>query len=468
MLIFEQFYLSCLAQASYLIGDSETGVAVVVDPRRDVDVYFDAAEAQGLRIEHVLLTHFHADFLAGHIELRDRVGAKLHLGAAAQADYKFLPMIDGDELSLGAVRLWFLATPGHTPESTSILVFDGVQKNPHAVLTGDTLFIGDVGRPDLMASIGISAEELAGDLFQSLHHKLLMLPDETLVYPGHGAGSMCGKSLSSETVSTIGAQRATNYALQPMSKSDFIELVTSNLPKTPGYFAYNADLNRRERPNLESALRESVRGLDLEEFLALRDRSGAWVVDSRSAGDFAPAHLAGSLNVGLDGMLATWAGSTIPSDQPLMIVAEPGREHETILRFGRIGYDRVLGFLEGGFGALAEHPDQHRQIGRVSVEGLFAERQIGDAAALLDVRNEGEWEQTKIEGSFNIPLRELENRASELPQNRALVVHCRTGYRSSLAVSILQRLGIMGARDLVGGIVAWEENGQPVVRPPAG
>ena len=248
-MIFTQYYLGCLSQASYLIGDESTGSAVVVDPRRDVDEYLADAAARGLRIEHVILTHFHADFVAGHLELRDRVGARIHLGARAQADYDFSPLRDGDVLELGQVRLKALETPGHTPEAISILLYDlsVSDREPHAVLTGDTLFIGDVGRPDLMASVGLSASELAGMLYDSIHQKLLALPDSTLVYPGHGAGSACGKHLSQERVSTIGVQRQHNHALQPMSKSRFVETITADLPAAPAYFAYDAELNRRER-----------------------------------------------------------------------------------------------------------------------------------------------------------------------------------------------------------------------------
>ncbi|MBI1894247.1 MAG: MBL fold metallo-hydrolase, partial [Candidatus Rokubacteria bacterium] len=301
-MILKQYYLGCLAHASYLVGDEETHTAVVVDPQRDIGQYLEDARQQGLEIRYVFLTHFHADFVAGHLELRDRVGARICLGARAEAEYAFTPMNDGDALELGKVRLKVLETPGHTPEAISILVYDLAkdERSPHAVLTGDTLFIGDVGRPDLMASVGSTASELAGMLYDSLRGKLLTLPDETLVYPAHGAGSMCGKNLSSDTVSTIGVQRRYNYALQPMSKEEFVALVTADQPEPPDYFAYDAMLNRRERPTLDEALLHEITPLSSDQVLELQAK-GAQVVDTRAPQDFAGAHLAGSINIGLIG-----------------------------------------------------------------------------------------------------------------------------------------------------------------------
>ena len=326
-MILKQYYLGCLSQASYLIGDESTRTAVVVDPRRDVDEYVTDAEGLGLRIKHVILTHFHADFVAGHVELRDRLGARIHLGARARAEYDFSPLKDGDLLEFGRVRLAVLETPGHTPEGISIVVYDLEKSDrvPHAVLTGDTLFIGDVGRPDLMASAGFRAEDLASLLYDSLHQKLLRLPDETLVYPGHGAGSMCGKSLGQDTVSTLGVQRRYNYALQPMSREEFVELITSEQPEAPAYFSYDAELNRRERPALDQALTRELRPLSLAEVLRAQ-REGAPVLDVREPADFAAGHLAGSTHIGLGGKFATWAGILLAPDRPIVIVATPGLE----------------------------------------------------------------------------------------------------------------------------------------------
>ena len=449
-MILEQHYLACLAQASYLIADEKSGIAVVVDPRRDVEIYLESARAHGVRIAHVLLTHFHADFLAGHLELRARTGAAIHLGARARADYPFVPMSDGGELELGPrVRLAFLETPGHTPESVSILVFDRAEseRDPHAVLTGDALFIGDVGRPDLMASVGITARELAAELYDSLHAKLLRLPDATLLYPGHGAGSMCGKNLSSETVSTIGAQRSSNYALQPMDEAAFVELVASEQPQAPAYFGYDADLNRRERPTLEDALERANVPLVLEDLLR-KQNAGTQVLDTRDADLFAGGHLKGSLNVGLGGKFAIWCGTLLDPARPIAIVAAPGKEQESMLRLGRIGFDRVAGYLAGGSEVLAGHPELEASFERVAPRDLAAHLASLPAPLVVDVRTNAEREQGALPGSVHVPLDELPARADELPRDRPLLVHCQSGYRSSIAVSLLEGRGFERLSDL--------------------
>jgi hydroxyacylglutathione hydrolase len=344
----QQYYLACLAHASYLIADDKTKVAAVVDPQRDVDQYLKDAKAGGYQIKYVFLTHFHADFIAGHIELRDRTGAQIYLGARAEAEYEFVHARDGTTVEFGDVRLQILETPGHTPEGISILVFDLAKdaRQPQAVLTGDTLFIGDVGRPDLMASIGITAEELAGELYDSLHNKLLTLPDETLVYPAHGAGSMCGKNLSKDTVSTIATQRKYNYALAPMTKMEFIRLATTDLPEAPDYFGYDAMLNRKERGTLEENLTKELKPLSVDEVIALQ-KKGAQVVDVREAADYEGAHLRNSLNIGLAGKYATWAGTMLDRTNPIVIISEHGKEEEAAMRLGRIGLDLIAGYLSG-------------------------------------------------------------------------------------------------------------------------
>ena len=354
-MVLKQYYLGCLAHASYLVADEEAGIAAVVDPQRDVDGYVADAEAHGCRIEHVLLTHLHADFLAGHLELRDRVGARIYLGARAETEYAFTPLADGDALELGRVRLVALETPGHSPESISILVYDldTDEEQPRAVLTGDTLFIGDVGRPDLRASLGWSAEELGSLLYDSVREKLLPLPDETLVYPAHGAGSLCGKNLSTDTVSTIGVQRRYNYALQPMSREEFVRVVTADQPDSPAYFTYDAVLNAKERPTLDQALDEGLRPLSLEAVLELAGRGGQ-LLDTRSTVAYEGAHLAGSVNIGLDGSFATWSGTLLDHDLPIVIVAAPDRVVEAATRLGRIGFDGVAGYLEGGMLSVDE------------------------------------------------------------------------------------------------------------------
>ena len=435
-----------------------------MDPQRDVDQYLEDARQMGLEVRHVFLTHFHADFVAGHLELRDRAEAEIRLGASAQADYKFNAMEDGAVLEFGAVRLKILETPGHTPEAISILVYD-LEKDetrPHAVLTGDTLFIGDVGRPDLMASIGVTATELAGMLHDSLHQKLLTLPDETLVYPAHGAGSMCGKNLSTETVSTMGIQRQYNYALQPMTKETFISMITSDQPEAPGYFSYDAMLNRQERPTLDETLEQVVKPLSLDEAIQMAG-TGAQVLDIREPADYAGAHLAGSINVPLSGKFATWCGTVLRRDVPNVVIAEPGNEHEAAVRLGRIGFDHVVGFLEGGMQVLEPRTELVRRTDRVTAATLAEQLDSSQPPVILDVRVSGERQQKAIMGSIHIPLNHLSDRTTEVPRDRKVVVHCGSGYRSSIAASVLERKGFTEISDLVGGIGAWEASRLEVV-----
>lgn len=454
-MLLKQYYLGCLAHASYLIADERTKVAAVVDPQRDVEQYLRDVEAGGYSIRYVFLTHFHADFLAGHIELRNRAGARIVMGSRAQAEFDFLAAKDGDVIELGDVRIQILETPGHTPEGISLLVFDRSKSDavPHAVLTGDTLFIGDVGRPDLLASIGVTADELAEMLFHSLD-KLRALPDATLVYPAHGSGSMCGKSLSKETISTIGEQKRFNYALQPMSFDDFKRLVTSDQPEAPDYFVYDAIKNRQERPDLDATLRSSLRPLSIEEVVRLKNQ-GAQLVDVREAADFEGAHLAGSLNIGLKGKYATWCGSVLNHDQPIVVIAEPGSEEEAVMRLGRIGFDNVAGYLRDGMAALESHPESIQTVARITAPALRDQLTASYAPFVLDVRSEKEWQTGHIADSHNIPLSHLRERMAEVPTDRPVVVHCEGGYRSAIACSLLQAAGRDNVTDLVGGIKAW-------------
>jgi hydroxyacylglutathione hydrolase len=463
-LILEQYYLGCLAHASYLVADQEGGEAAVVDPQRDVAQYIADADRLGCRIEHVFLTHFHADFVAGHLELRDRTGAKIHLGARANADYAFEPMADGDEVTFGNVRMVALETPGHSPESISIVVYDRERSadRPHAVLTGDTLFIGDVGRPDLRAALGWKAEDLAGMLYDSLHDKLVPLPAETLVYPTHGAGSLCGKSISADTVSTIGEQRRYNYALQPMSRERFIEIVTADQPDAPAYFTYDAQLNARERPTLEEALEHELRPLSLEQVLELSD-GGAQLLDTRGRARFEAAHLRGAINIGLDGSFATWCGTVLEQERPIVLIAEPTREVEAATRLGRIGFDSVAGFLTGGMEPLAERPELLERIERISAGSLAEQLQSSAAPAVLDVRNPSEFSQGRIDAAQNIPLSRLRDRLDEVDPDRPVVTYCGSGYRSAVAASLLQQAGVKHVLNLVGGMTAWEAAELPTV-----
>jgi len=463
-MVLKQYYLGCLAHASYLLGDETSSTAIIVDPQRDIQQYLTDAGKLGLEIRHVFLTHFHADFVAGHLELRDRCGATIHLGSRAQAEYAFIAMQDGDTLDFPGMRLKVLATPGHTIESISILVFD-LHKDPaqpHAVLTGDTLFIGDVGRPDLRASLGWTAHDLGAHLYDSLHVKLLPLPDETLVYPAHGAGSLCGKNLSSDTVSSLGDQRRLNYALQPMSKEEFIRLVTADQPDAPPYFTYDAILNTRERATLDHNLEQVLRPIELDEVLRMGD-AGAQILDVRDPAEYAKGHLAGSVNIGLGGQYATWAGTVLDRAKPIVIIAEPGREQEAAMRLGRIGFDHVKGCMRGGMEALALRPDLVWPTERASAPMLAEELASAGRPLLLDIRNPREWAAKHIEGSVNVPLNHLRERIAEIPRDRRIAVHCAGGYRSSIAAGILHQYGITNLIEMAGGLAAWDAAKLPVV-----
>jgi glyoxylase-like metal-dependent hydrolase (beta-lactamase superfamily II)/rhodanese-related sulfurtransferase len=471
--IFKQFYLPCLAHASYLIGDEATGTAAVVDPQRDTDQYIEFASAHGLRIRHVFLTHLHADFVAGHLELRDRAGATIYLGSTAKTTYAFTPLHDGDILEFGRLRLKTLETPGHTPESVSIVIYDldASDTLPYAVLTGDTLFIGDVGRPDLRVALGWSASDLGGMLYDSLHEKLLPLPDQSLVYPAHGAGSLCGKAISKETVSTMGEQRRWNYALQPMTKEAFIGVVTADQPEAPPYFTYDAVLNSQERPTLDEALAREMKPLSLDAVLAMQ-ADGAQILDTREPDEFAAAYLVGSINVGLAGQYATWAGTVLDRTHPIVIIATPGREHESAIRLGRIGFDHVAGYLENGLRALDSRPDLLASTEHLSAQSA-AERLSSSQPPLgpplvIDVRTPREREQKHIEGSLSVPLNRLADHLESLPKDRHLLVYCAGGYRSSVAASLLQRSGFPSVAEIAGGFAAWEAAKLPVVAPAAG
>ncbi len=463
-MILKQYYLGCLAHASYLIGDEASSTAIIVDPQRDIERYLTDAEGLGLEIRHVFLSHFHADFVAGHLELRDRCGAAIHLGSRAQAEYSFVAMKDGDALNFPGVRLQVLETPGHTIESISILVFD-LEKDrasPCAVLTGDTLFIGDVGRPDLRASLGWTASDLGAHLYDSLHRKLLTLPDDTLVYPAHGAGSLCGKQLSSDTVSSLGDQRRLNYALQPMSKEQFIHLVTADQPDAPPYFTYDAILNTRERTTLDENLERTRHPVDLDEVLRMGD-AGLQILDVREPAEYAKGHLAGSINIGLGGQFATWCGTLLDRTRPIVIVVEPGREHEAALRLGRIGFDHVKGHLRGGMEALADRLDLVWPTERSNAPMVAEELAGASPPLVLDVRNPREWATKHIAGSVNVPLNHLQERIAEIPRVRRIAVHCAGGYRSSIAASILHQYGITDLIEIAGGLAAWDAAQLPVV-----
>jgi hydroxyacylglutathione hydrolase len=456
-MFFKRYYLGCLAHASYMIGDEKTRAAVVVDPQRDVGQYVDDAHGLDFSIRHVMLTHLHADFVAGHLELRNREGASIYLGARAKTEYPFIPMPDGFILDLGTVRLKVLETPGHSPESVSILLYDltADAEKPYAVLTGDLLFIGDVGRPDLHGTRGWTVEQLGGMLYDSLREKILTLPDETRVYPAHGAGSLCGKNLGDEEFSTVGIQRRLNYALQPMTKKQFITLVSADQPDAPCYFVYDAVLNTKERSTLDVALSKALIPLSLDRLLEMQSQ-GVQILDVREPEEFAGGHLSGSLNVPLSGKYATWAGTILKPGDPVAIIAAEGRQEEAAMRLGRIGYDTIAGYLPGGMRALELRPEFVRQTRRITVPMLMEYLAAPDPPLVLDVRTESEVSVKRIPGSLNIPLQRLREHIGELPLGKMVVVHCECGYRSSIAASLLEQHGLQECADLAGGIEAWE------------
>ena len=460
-MIIKQYYLSCLAHASYLIADERSKIAAVVDPQRDIQQYLDDAAAAGYTIRYVFLTHFHADFLAGHIELRNQAGAQICLGNRAGAEFEHLALKDGDNLMLGDVRIQIMETPGHTPEGISLLVFDQTRSTtePHAVLTGDTLFIGDVGRPDLLASIGVTADELAAMLYNSVN-RLRQLPDATLVYPAHGAGSLCGKALSKDTVSTIGEQKKFNYALQPMPFEQFHTLVTAEQPEAPGYFVYDAIRNRQERPDLDQTMHKSLQALPLQQVLRLQ-QAKAQLLDVRDAIDFAGASLKGTLQIGLQGKYATWCGSLLNHDDPIVVIGDDN-EQEAVVRLGRIGFDNVVGYLQDGMQSLQQHPELIQTVPRITAAAL-AELLQQEPPFVLDVRSEKEYAIVHLQGSSNVPLTHLRERLQEIPADRPVVVHCEGGYRSAIACSILLQAGRTNVSDLVGGIKAWIATKLPTI-----
>ena len=451
-MIFEQHYLDCLSQASYLVGDERTGRAVVVDPRRDVADYLASAQEHGLAIELVIETHFHADFLSGHLELAEATGAEIGVGAAGAAEVPHRALQHGDRIELGDVVLEIRATPGHTPESISIVVWDLATdvEVPYGVLTGDTLFIGDVGRPDLLASVGVTAEQLGRSLYTSLREQLLTLPDATKVFPAHGAGSACGKQLSTETVSTIGEQRTGNYALADMTVEEFLDVVTEGQPAAPGYFSYDATLNKSDRLVFDEDAPAAP--LTLDEVLDLQAH-GAVVVDTRDAATFAAGHLAGSLNVALDGRFAEFAGSVALPTDTLVLVTEPGDEAEARVRLARIGFDRLAGYLTDPYGALVDRPELVRRASRLTAEEFLARTREVPGLRIVDVRTHGEHALGSVDGADVVPVARLRDKISAIGDDleAPVVVFCAGGYRSSLAASLLRAHGFADVSDVLGG-----------------
>jgi glyoxylase-like metal-dependent hydrolase (beta-lactamase superfamily II)/rhodanese-related sulfurtransferase len=451
---FRQFYLGCLAHASYLFGDG--GEAVVVDPARDVGMYLDEARAHGLAIRWVLETHLHADFVSGHRDLAALTGATIGVGAGAGASFPHRALREGDEIRVGALSLGVLETPGHTPESLSFLLRERAGDGaPWAVLTGDTLFVGDVGRVDILSS-RLPVERLAGLLYDSLHGKLLRLPDATRVYPAHGAGSLCGRGIGAESWSTIGRERLANPALRPMSREAFVAEVTRDVPETPDYFLRARDLNRAGpalavEHGLPPALDATA--------CAAAARAGAVILDARPTASWAERHPLGALHVGLDGQFASWVGTLVAPDQPLVLLAEPGRAEEAVVRLARVGHERIAGMLEGGCEAWCA-------AGLPSAAGACEpiERALRPGRRVLDVRRAREWEGGRLEGATHVPLSQLPARARALDPAGDWLVVCASGYRSGIAASVLERAGLTRVTSAAGGMEAWLRAGLPVVQ----
>jgi glyoxylase-like metal-dependent hydrolase (beta-lactamase superfamily II)/rhodanese-related sulfurtransferase len=458
---FKQFYLGCLAHASYLIGSE--GEGAVVDPQRDVDQYLEEAKAQGLEIKLVIETHLHADFVSGHRELAERTGAEIVFSEKARATFPHRTVREGDELKVGKVGLRILETPGHTPESICILVTDSeVSQQPQKVLTGDTLFIGDVGRPDLAGGLGYTPEMMAGMMYDSLHEKLLRLDDAVEVYPAHGAGSMCGRNMSQETSSTIGEQKKLNYALTPMTKEAFITMMTVDLPPAPDYFSKDAEINRSGAATLAEIARPAALSPSEVEALAA---SGHVLLDVRSAADFGAGHVPGSVNIGLGGQFAIWSGSLLSMTTPIVIVAESVEKvDEAVMRLARVGIETVEGYLAGGVETWRQAGLELAQVPQVSVDELHTLIEDDQVAQILDVRRPLEFEGGHVPRAIPAPLSELREKISQLPFDPAkpTAVICAGGYRSSAASSILQQQGFRNLLNVAGGTAAWIKAGHPV------
>ena len=456
---FKQFYLGCLAHASYLIGSE--GEAAVVDPQRDVDQYIVEASSNGLKIRYVIETHLHADFVSGHRELAERTGAEIIFGQQAGATFPHRPVKSGDEVRLGKIILRFLETPGHTPESISVLVIDTeVSDEPQKVLTGDTLFIGDVGRPDLAGSKGFTSEQMAGFLYDSLHEKLLKLSDLVEVWPAHGAGSLCGRNISKETSSTIGQQRRFNYALQQMTKAEFVKMMTTDLPEAPAYFTKDAEINRSGARQLgELPTPKALTAAQVNDLAG----QGVTILDVRSSTGFGAGHVPGAINIGLNGQFATWSGSLIKLDAPVVIVAEDeAHVSSSVTRLARVGIENVKGYLDGGMYAWDEAGFETAEIPQIPVDELKHWVDEKGDLQLIDVRQPGEYTSGHVPKATSIPLAHLVEEASKFDCKWRTAVICAGGYRSSAAASILARLGFRNLYNVVGGTSAWINAGYEV------
>ena len=444
----QQLYTNCLAQAAYYVESD--GEALIIDPLREPDPYIELATSRNAKIRFVLETHFHADFVSGHLELARKTGAVIVYGPGAQPDYPAAVLKDYDVIDLGKIKIMLLHTPGHTIESSSFLLFNEANE-VHAVFTGDTLFIGDVGRPDLLSG-NLDKEVLGGMLFDSLNKKIKVLPDATIVYPGHGAGSACGKNLGKETASTIGAQKETNYAMKITDREEFIKAVCENQPDAPAYFFKDAKINVHGYDTFEKVLELSLKPIDCET-LKIETGEGAIVLDVRPAEEFAKGYIPGSVNIGLNGEFAVWAGTLLEFGKPIILITAEGKEKETITRLARIGYENVVGYLNGGFATWKSEKNKVETIKNISVDEL-AEMMDTGKYALLDVRRPSEAEKNKVIEAHHISLSTLREQIDVLDPKNKYIIYCAGGYRSMMACSILRREGFKNVMNVAGGINA--------------
>lgn len=457
-MFFKQYYLGCLAHGSYLIGSC--GEAAVIDPQRDVDQYIETASKEGFVIKYIIETHLHADFVSGHRELAEKTGAEIVFGSKAGAAFPHKAAKDGDVLTVGTIKLSILETPGHTPESICILAKDEADESPPKLFSGDTLFIGDVGRPDLVGGRGLSSEEMAGMMYDSLHQKILKLSDDVEVFPAHGAGSLCGKHLSNERSSTIGQQKLFNYALKPMTKASFIEVLTKDQPEVPAYFPKDVEINRLGAKSLKSL----GSPLPLPAAAVAKEMQlGATMLDVRDGIDFAGGHIKGSLNIGLTGQFASWAGTLIEVGTPIiLVVKDPVQVDEAVTRLARVGFESVIGYLENGISGWRDAGFDIQTSKTISVDDL--KRMLDEDADLLilDVRRCAEYNAGHAPRAKNVPLSELVARICEIPRSRRLAIICASGYRSSIAKSILEKNDFKLLINVLGGTTAWKNAGHPV------
>jgi hydroxyacylglutathione hydrolase len=451
----EQIYTGCLAHGAYYIQSGNE--AVIIDPLRETAPYIERAKQDGVKIKYVLETHFHADFVSGHLDLGKQTGAAIVFGPNAKPAFEAHVATDGEELKVGNVTIKVLHTPGHTMESTTFLLKDENGKD-YAIFTGDTLFIGDVGRPDLAVKTDLTREDLAGHLFDSLHNKIMPLADDVIVYPGHGAGSACGKNMSKETFATLGDQKKNNYALQPMSKEAFIKEVTTGLTTPPAYFPMNVKLNKEGYQSFESVKGRGLTPLSPAEFELIADESNAVVIDTRNAADFAKGFVPGSVNIGVDGAFAPWAGALFPDDQqPILLVADKGREEEVVTRLSRVGLDNIFGFLDNGVEAWRAAGKEVDSVEQVDANEL-AELQSKSNVSIIDVRKHSEYQSEHLIGVENFPLDSINDNFFKINDDEKNYVHCAGGYRSMIYISILKARGYHNLVDVKGGFNALKNS----------